>query len=180
MPYPSLQSTQLQADYSITDQSSVQYIKNKPADLYIDLQYRTASITLPTTPTVIKPDVIASRNGITYDPATGIITLPESRDYSVYTLANISSATNKAIYTYAEVNIGAGWIISTYSGRNIPFTSQADGQIVTVSRNKFQAGTQIRFPYYASGAAVNMVSINLPGTTAGTVIVPAFRLLIAT
>jgi hypothetical protein len=180
MSYPIvITGTQIQSDYAVTDTASLAYIKNKPGNLALDLQDRSASITLPTVPTVIKPPITAVSSGITYDPLTGIITLPEARVYSTFTILNCSTQNNRTIYTYAEVNIGAGWVASTYSGRDIQLNSQNDGQVLTVSRNLFPAGTQLRFPFYASGTGVNLVSVNLPGTTPGTVIAPAFRLLIA-
>jgi hypothetical protein len=180
MPYPIvLTGAQQQSDYSATDSSSPSFILNKPGILALDVQNRNASVTLPTTPVVVTPQIVAVSSGITYDPATGIITLPETRVYSTFTLMNVSTTNNRTIYTYAEVNLGAGWIISQYSGREIQVTSQTDGQVTTVSRNLFPAGAQLRFPLYCSGTNVTLVSANLPGTTPGTVISPAYRLLIA-
>lgn len=147
--------------------------------LALDIQIRDASYALPTTPTVIMPQTVASQRGITYDPTTGIITLPQARQYSTFTVMNTSLLGSKTIYTYAEINVGAGWVASTYSGREISVPAQADGQVQTVSRNYFPAGTQLRFPLYASSAGVNLVSVNLPGTTPGTVIAPAYRIMIA-
>ena len=180
MSYPIvITGTQIQSDYAVTDTASLAYIKNKPGNLALDLQDRSASIALPTVPTIIKPPITAVSSGITYDPLTGIVTLPEERVYSTFTILNCETTSNRNIYTYAEVNIGSGWVISTYSGRVIQIQPQLDWQVLTVSRNFFPAGTQLRFPFYASNTGVNLVSINLPGTTPGTVIAPAFRLLIA-
>lgn len=178
MTYPSSPIYQQQSDYTLSDTTSPAFILNKPANLSLDIQNRNASVSLGTTPSVFMPQTVAASNGITYDTLTGIVTLPETRVYTTFTILNIQSGNNRSVYTYAEINLGSGWIISQYSGRDLQVGTQNDGQRVTVSVNLFQAGTQLRFPVWASGTGVTLVSVNLPGTTPGTVISPAYRLLI--
>mgnify|MGYP000063471004 CR=1 FL=1 len=180
MPYPIvLTGAQQQSDYTQTDVSSPAYILNKPGNLALDVQNRSASVAVPISPVVVTPQTIAVTNGITYDTATGVVTLPETNTYTVFTMMNVATQNNRTLFTYAEVNLGAGWIISRYSAREMQVNSQTDGQIVTVSINLFQAGTQLRFPLWASGTNVTLTSVDLPGTTPGTVTTPAYRILIA-
>lgn len=145
---------------------------------YLDLQDRSATIAIPTTPTLWKPPtIVTSSGGMLYDSSTGVITLPESRAYSVFTMSNISTTGARTLYTYVDVDVGAGFAASRYSGRRMSVSSAIDGQVVTVSRNVFQAGTKLRFYLWTSGAT-DAVTTDLPNVAAGTVTSPAFRFLI--
>jgi hypothetical protein len=148
-----------------------------PSDLYLDVQQRASSTAIATAPTTLILPTVAALSGIQYDAATGIITLPESREYSTFLLLNVSTSGNRSIYAYVEVDTGSGFVPSRYSGRDISVGSQTDGQVNTVSRNYFEGGTRLRFMLWASGAAT-LTTVDLPGTTPGSVTAPGARLLI--
>ena len=138
----------------------------------------TASITLPTTPSVYKAPTVSSYEDITYDTGTGVFTFPNTDVYHLSLLLNAQpSANNKNIYFYAEANTGAGWVIQQYSAREKTLaSSSATEQIVITTEVKYVAGTQIRF-YVWGDATMYLKTTDLPGTTAGTVTLAASRIL---
>lgn len=139
----------------------------------------TASTALPTTPTVILPDTTIRAEGITYAPATGIFTINSSQDYTIAFLINATpSAANKNIYFYFDENTGSGWVPKLYSGRQLNLPNAQETQLVAVISRYYEVGTQIRFWVWGD-STVTLVTSNLPGTTAGTVKKPAFRITIA-
>ena len=143
---------------------------------YIDVQTTTSGIVLPTTPTVIKPVTTVGSNGITYDSATGIYTFPYGGTYSLtITLNAIASAANKTIYFYAEENTGSGWVIKRYSARSRLLATTTEEQALFSASISFAAGTQTRHTIWASSATITLNSRDVPGTTAGTVTIPALR-----
>lgn len=144
---------------------------------YLDAQNRAASTAAPTTPTtVVWPTVVTDTSG-QYNNSTGAIVLPFDGVYSFQFFYNISTASPRVIYSYAEVWNGGAWVISRYSTRDISITSTTDGQYAFVSTNYFKANTLIRFTFWASGSC-NLVTADAPNTVAGTATIPATRLLI--
>ena len=143
---------------------------------YIDVQTTTSGIVLPTTPTVIKPVTTVGSNGITYDSATGIYTFTNGGTYSLtITLNATASAANKTIYFYAEENTGSGWVIRRYSARSRLLATTTEEQSLFSASISFAAGTQTRHTIWASSATITLNSTDVPGTTAGTVTIPALR-----
>ena len=143
---------------------------------YLDVQTTTSGIALPTTPTVIKPVTTVGSNGITYDSATGIYTFTNGGTYSLtITLNAVASAANKTIYFYAEENTGSGWIIRRYSARSRLLVTTTEEQSLFSASINFAAGTQTRHNIWASSATITLNSTDVPGTTAGTVTIPALR-----
>ena len=143
---------------------------------YIDVQTTTSGIALPTTPTVIKPVTTVGSNGITYDSATGIYTFTNGGTYSLtITLNAVASAANKTIYFYAEENTGSGWVIRRYSARSRLLATTTEEQSLFSASINFAAGTQTRHTIWASSATITLNSTDVPGTTAGTVTIPALR-----
>lgn len=143
---------------------------------YIDVQTTTSGIVLPTTPTVIKPATTVGSNGITYDSSTGIYTFTYGGTYSLtITLNATASAANKTIYFYAEENIGSGWVIRRYSARSRLLATTIEEQSLFSASINFAAGTQTRHTIWASSATITLNSTDVPGTTAGTVTIPALR-----
>lgn len=144
---------------------------------YIDLQDRTVSITLPTTPTVlVMPTIVTQIDGLTYNNSTGVFTFEKSGIYWHNFFLNIISTAIRTIYSAAEVWNGSDWVPSRYSARRISITSNTDGQVHFASNNYFPAGTQIRFLLWASGTCT-VKSEDLPGVTAGTLTTPAIRIM---
>ena len=144
----------------------------------LDIQDRSATVTLPTTPTVYAPSLTITALGITYDSSTGIITLPESRVYSSFLVVNANVSGSKTVNAYVSVNTGSGFVISQYSGRQLNFNGATDGQLSTVSRNFFAAGTQLKFYVWGSTSGTVLATQDLTGTSPGTVTAPASRLMI--
>jgi len=143
---------------------------------YMDVQTTTSGIVLPTTPTVIKPATTVASNGITYDSSTGEYTFPYGGTYSLtITLAATASAANKTIYFYAEEDNGSGWAIRRYSARSrLLATTTAEQTLFTASIH-FDVGAKTRHNIWASSASITLNSVDVPGTTAGTVTIPALR-----
>lgn len=142
---------------------------------YLDVQTTTSGITLPTTPTVIKPATNVASNGILYNSSTGIYTFTNGGNYNLsFTMNATPSGTNKNVYFYAEENTGSGWVIKRYSARSRLLTVTARDQTLFTAAVHFAAGTQTRH-YVWADATVTLDSTDLPGTAAGTVTVPAIR-----
>lgn len=140
-----------------------------------DVLTTTSGIVLPTTPTVLIPTTTNRVTGITYDNTTGIYTFVNGGAYSlIIQLNGIPSAANKNVYFYAEENTGSGWVIRRYSARVQRLTTSSSEQVVFSAAIYFDAGTQTRHFVWAD-ASVTLNSTDLPGTTAGTVTVPAIR-----
>jgi hypothetical protein len=143
---------------------------------YIDVQTTTSGIALPLTPTVIMPVTTVASNGITYDSATGIYTFTNGGTYSLtITLNAVASAANKTIYFYAEVNTGSGWVIRRYSARSSLLATTTKEQSLFSASINFAVGEQTRHYIWASSSTVTLNSTDVPGTTAGTVTIPALR-----
>ena len=142
---------------------------------YCDVQTTTSGIALPTTPTIIKPVTTVTSNGITYDSSTGIYTMVNGGTYSLnITLNATPSASNKVIYFYAEEDTGSGWQIKRYSARQRRLNVSLEEQTVFTASIFFNPGTKTRH-YIWADATVTLNSVDVPGTTAGTVTIPALR-----
>ena len=142
---------------------------------YCDVITTTASVTLPTTPTVLKPVTTVSNNGITYDSSTGIYTFTNGGSYSFHLAVNATpSAANKKVYFYAEEDTGGGFVIRRYSARAQELTNSYEEQLVFDGSIHMAPGTKTRH-YVWADATVTLNTVDLPGTTAGTVTVPAIR-----
>lgn len=148
------------------------------APSYIAAVNTTASITLPTTPTVIVLPTTNAIANITYSNTTGILTIPSSDTYHLSLWFNcLPSAANKNIYFYAEANAGAGWVIERFSARSKTLSRETvEEQLVISMDGYFPAGLQLRF-YVWGEATVYLKTVDLPGTPAGTATVAAARMM---
>ncbi len=145
----------------------------------LEIVLTAASTILPTTPTVIKPDATIRSEGVTYDSSTGIITFNQSQNYTVAFLINATpSAANKNIYFFFDENYGSGWVPKLYSGRQLNLPNSTETQVPAVISRYYEVGTQLRFQVWGD-STITLVTSDLPGTTAGTVKKPAFRVTIA-
>lgn len=145
----------------------------------LDVQNRAASTALPTTPTqLIIPTIITMIGGIGYNTGTGVYTSPQSGVYDTVIQFNVSVAAARTFYFYIENDLGAGFVINRYSARQVNVGTASDGQILIASSNYFPAGAQFRFFFWVTGGAANILSTDVPGTTPGTVTVPAARVMI--
>lgn len=145
----------------------------------IELLNINASVVLPTIPTVFKATTIAQNDGFTYDLATGVMTTLVSSSYSLNLKFNAQpSAANKYIYFYAEEDRGNGWVIDRYSARKLELVNATETEVVLGVSNYYPTGTKIRY-YIWGDATITLKTTNLPGTVAGTVTVPAYKLQMA-
>lgn len=146
---------------------------------YVEIRDTSASIVLPTTPTVFKPSTTVASDGFSYDNTTGILTINESSSYAITIQFNAEpSASNKNIYFYAESSEDGGstWTITRYSGRQLELENAAETQVQVNAARYYSTGTKLRF-YIWGDATVTLKTTDLPGTTAGTVTKPAYRFL---
>jgi hypothetical protein len=142
----------------------------------LELLSTETSITLPTTPTVFKATTIAVANSFSFDTNTGIVTVSASGTYSVDLKINAQpTVVNNFVYFYAEINTGSGWVIDRYSARKLLMPSFAEIELLHSVSKFLPAGAQFRH-YIWGDATTNLKTTNLPGTTAGTVTVPAYKL----
>lgn len=139
----------------------------------------SASIVLPTTPTIFTGAVVSYNDGFSYNSSTGVLTTLQSAAYSVTIQFNAEpSAANKNIYFYSEEDTGAGWQIKKFSARQLELTNGTQAQLVIPASRYFPVGSKIRF-YIWGDATVTLKTTDLPGTTPGTVTKPAFRFSMA-
>lgn len=145
----------------------------------LDVELRTSGTVLPTTPTVFAPAAATtvSTNGITYNTGTGEFTFVNGGVYTLAMTLNASaSAGNKKIYFYAELDTGSGFNILRYSARSRELVPSVEDQVVFVATLKIPAGGKTRHTIWSSAITVTLNSTDVPGTTAGTVTLPACRI----
>ena len=138
-----------------------------------------ATAVLPTVATVFKPSTTLHNDGFTYSSVTGEITFNVSSSYSISMQINaLPNASNRHLYFYFEQNNGAGWFPVTYSARMHELINNYESQVLFTDNEYYAIGTKIRLNMWAQ-SSVSLISTNLPGTTPGTIILPAFRMNIA-
>ena len=148
---------------------------------YIEAYDRSASISIPTTPTLLIPNSFLppAYEGITYDPLTGEFTFQYAGVYSLSIALNIrGSNPNQIVYVYAQRNIGAGWVNTANSGKAYKLFNNVDVQYVNPQSVYRQAGEKTRYYIYANNLGPVLETISLPGITP-TVYVPAIRIQFA-
>ena len=155
------------------------HIDKQPWFPNLEVRDTSASLTLPTTPTVFKPTTAVTQQGLTYDSSTGVISINTTGSYAITILFNAEpSASNKKIYFYVEENTGSGWVIGRYTARELQLQNATQTQLTISAARWWSFNTQIRF-YVWGDATVYLKTADLPGTTPGTVTLPAYRCLMA-
>lgn len=154
-----------------------------PSDIRVralEIQDRSASIALPTTPTLlVLPTKIIERGGMLYDTSNGVMTFTENGFYVLNLFVNATTSASRTLYAYAEVSNDGGttWTKLYNSGRRFAINGATDGQVpLSLSANPFNGGQKLRFFAWASGS-ITATTVDLPGVQAGTVIVPAIRMM---
>ena len=145
---------------------------------YIEAFDRTASIAVPTTPTLLKPNSFLPpvNAGITYDPLTGEFTFQYEGVYSLSISLNLRGSNNgQIVYVYAQKNVGSGWTNTTNSGKAYKLTNNVDIQFVNPQSVYRAAGEKTRYYIYANSSGPILETVTLPGVTP-TVYVPAIRI----
>ena len=146
-----------------------------------EIRLTAASTALPTTPTIFTAPSVITQQGISYDNATGVLTINTSGSYTLsHTFNCLPSAANKKIYFYVEESTDGGstWNIATYTARQLELINGTETQLLIVGSRYYAMGTKVRY-YLWGDSTVSLVTSNLPGTTPGTVILPAYRLSLA-
>ena len=150
-------------------------VETNSQGVYVDAQVRTASVDVPTSPTLFVWDTeVADTLGI-YNPTTGVFTIPFSGDFNfifMYNTATVGSA--KQLYSAAQLWNGNAWVPLEYSTRQVSVAQGIKAQSTFVSTNPFQAGAQLRFVTWASATGV---TINTESPATGYTI-PAARILL--
>lgn len=148
-----------------------------PSVILIDT---AANIALPTVPTVFKPSTVNYNDGFIYDPLTGVLEFTQSSSYAISIQFNaIPSASNKNLYFYAEEQpLNGAWTIGRYTARKLELVNAQETQLTISAAKYYPIGTKLRFYIYGD-STVSLRTTDLPGTTPGTVTLPAFRLMFA-
>jgi len=144
----------------------------------LDVELRTSGEILPTVPTIFAPAAatVVNTSGITYNVATGQFTFVNGGVYTLALTMNASaSAGNRKIYFYAELDTGIGFNILRYSARSVELVPSIEDQVVFVATLKIPKGAKTQHYIWASSNTVTLNSTDIPGTTAGTVTLPAMR-----
>jgi hypothetical protein len=145
-------------------------------DCYIEAYDLSSSISISTTPTLLKPaNTLSGATGISYSSSTGVFTFSQEGDYSLSLLVNaLSTSGNRILYIYAEKNTGSGWTVNANSGKIYNLVSTQTTQIVYANSIHRVAGEQIRYWIYANNTNVSLQTQTLPSVTG--VYVPAIRI----
>jgi len=146
-----------------------------------EIRLTAASTALPTTPTIFTSPSVITQQGMSYDNATGVLTINVSGSYALSHTFNCSpSAANKKVYFYVEESTDGGstWVIAQYTARQLELINGTETQLIIVGSRYYAMGTKIRY-YLWGDATVTLKTTNLPGTTPGTVTLPAYRLTLA-
>lgn len=144
----------------------------------LDAVDTTASIAIPTSPTVITVPTITSIQNVSFDTATGIATFLQSGSYQTIILLNVFDAVTTSIFYGSEIDIGGGFVASTLSGRQQNINANINGQVVFSSVNFFPVGTRVRSYVWASNGTGTYQTTSLTALPGGALQVPAKRVLI--
>jgi hypothetical protein len=145
----------------------------------LDAYSLVASIPIPTTPTIITVPTIAVSSGISFDPATGIITILQNGNYQFLLFLNVfTTAVTATIFYGAEADSGSGFVAFPTSGRQQSVNTNINGQVTFSSASFFPAGLRIRIYVWASVSGMTYQTTTLAALPSGVVQVPAIRTLI--
>lgn len=145
---------------------------------YLQVRNVGASVALSTSAgNVLVLPTAVENNGTTYDTTTGEITFNKDANYTISLRLNADNAASRDIYAYVNENTGSGYVIDRYSAQRMPVVTGAVHDATFLWAGYYQAGTKLKLSVWASGA-VNILSADVAGTTAGTVTIPAAELSI--
>ena len=145
----------------------------------LDVELQTSGVVLPITPTVFTPAAatVVSNTGISYNIGTGEMTFTNGGVYTLaLTLNGSASAGNKKIYFYAMLDTGGGYNILRYSARSKEVVPSVEDQTIFVATLYIPKGGKTKHYIWASANTITLNSTDVPGTTAGTVTLPAMRM----
>lgn len=144
----------------------------------LDAVDTSASVAIPTTPTVTTVPVITTQQNISFDVATGITTFLQTGTYQTVILLNVFDAVTTSIFFGSEIDLGGGFVTNLNSGRQQNINININGQITFVSVNFFPAGTRARSYVWASNGTGTFQTTSLTALPGGALQVPGKRVLI--
>jgi len=141
---------------------------------YLNAIDDTVSITLPTTPTLFKPTLtVLAQTGVTYDQSSGVFEYTLNKECeTVFQFNTEPSSANKHFYFYEEISFdrGSTWSINKFTGQDFLLTNTTKQTLKIVMNHK-----RLCKRMYAWGeATIYLKTYDVPGTTVGTVVTPAF------
>ena len=148
-------------------------------DDFIEVYDRTTTLTVNTTPQILKPAILGSSNNITY--SNGVFTFPHAGKFAISLQLNaIADRATAELYVYAERNTGSGWVPNQNSGKVFSLINNQRTQIIYSQAVHRAAGEQTRYWIYSNDATdkVNLATTTLP-TISNTVYVPSIRVQFA-
>jgi len=152
------------------------YVHNSP---YLEVVETTATLSLTTTPVILKPATTINSQGITYDSATGEFTFLYAGNYTLSLNINATStASNQHVYIYAEVDTGSGWTVNANSGKLYELVNATTEQIGFTNAIHRVAGQKVRYKIYSDSNKVSLSTFTLPGGVGAKV--PAIRIQYST
>ena len=139
---------------------------------------RSSSITIGTTPALLKPNSFINNKNMTYDTSTGVFTFLTQCEVTLALTVNaVAAASNQRLFQYAERNSGSGWTVIANSGKTFQLINSQITQVVNSQTVSRQPGEQIRYFIYSDSAdKVTLLTETLPNVTGNTVYVPAIRI----
>lgn len=144
----------------------------------LDAVDTTASIAIPTSPTVATAPTITTQQNISFDTATGITTFLQAGTYQTVILLNVFDAVTTSIFFGTEIDVGGGFVSSLNSGRQQNINVNINGQVTFTSVNFFPAGVRARSYVWASNGTGTFQTTSLTALPGGALQVPAKRVLI--
>jgi hypothetical protein len=144
----------------------------------IDVVDTTASIAIPTTPTVFTAPTIQSQQNIEFDTSTGIVTILKTGTYQTIVLLNIFDSVLTSVFYGVEVDAGGGFVAVLNSGRQININVNINGQIIFTEVVSLTAGTRVRVYVWASNGSGTYQTTTPTALPGGAIQVPAKRILI--
>jgi len=139
----------------------------------------TATRTLATTPTLFTVPTVVSTNGITYNTGTGEFVFTHGGTYMFTCMLNANPTGNRTVYFYAQIDTGSGYAIRRYSARSARLTNTIVEQTLFSSTNYWPKGSKLKLYVWSDAASVALNTVDVPGTTAGNVTIPAVRIMFA-
>ena len=139
----------------------------------------SASISPPTTPTVLTVPTIQVIQNIGFNTSTGILTISKAGNYQTAILLNTVASATTTVFYALEVDTGSGTFVSVpTSGRQQTVNVNINGQVAFVSNSYFTAGLRARIYVWISGATATFQTIAQTALPGGPSSVGAVRVLI--
>lgn len=142
---------------------------------FLDAQRRDGVYSLPTTPTAFVWDIEARDTLNAYNPATGVLTIPFTGQYTIQFAALArSKVSTQSVFSASQRYVDGVWTNNEFTCRQDSAKNGENKQTLFVSSSEFEAGTQLRFLVWCSSSVDFITYSPAAGLT-----IPACRLLIS-